>query len=149
MTGYLFVSAAIAGACGGLLAYGIGHMEGVAGQSGWRWIMIIEGLPCIFLAVFTWFWLADEPETAYYLKPHERELMIKRREREYGLRTSAHEFHKKDVKEGSSISTGTLTALNNTVARISNLASVTDCVHILETVPTSRSKSRKKERHGV
>ncbi|MAD86602.1 MAG: hypothetical protein CL912_26905 [Deltaproteobacteria bacterium] len=35
--GYLFVSAALAGGFGGLLAYGIGHMDGVAGQSGWRW----------------------------------------------------------------------------------------------------------------
>lgn len=40
--GYLFVSAALAGACGGLLAYGIGFMDGVAGQSGWRWILILE-----------------------------------------------------------------------------------------------------------
>jgi MFS family permease len=42
--GYLFVSAALAGACGGLLAYGIGHMQGVSGQNGWRWIMILEVL---------------------------------------------------------------------------------------------------------
>jgi MFS family permease len=41
--GYLFVSSALAGACGGLLAYGIGFMHGVAGQSGWRWVFIIEG----------------------------------------------------------------------------------------------------------
>lgn len=34
--GYLFVSAALAGAFGGLLAYGIGHMDGIAGQRGWR-----------------------------------------------------------------------------------------------------------------
>ena len=40
--GYLFVSAAIAGSVGGLLAYGIGQMDGVAGQRGWRWIMILE-----------------------------------------------------------------------------------------------------------
>lgn len=40
--GYLFVSAAIAGSIGGLLAFGIGHMDGVAGQRGWRWIMILE-----------------------------------------------------------------------------------------------------------
>jgi len=38
--GYLFVSAALAGACGGLLAYAIGHMDGTAGLRGWRWIMI-------------------------------------------------------------------------------------------------------------
>lgn len=42
--GYLFVSSALAGACGGLLAYGIGFMDGIAGQSGWRWIFIIEGM---------------------------------------------------------------------------------------------------------
>jgi MFS family permease len=39
--GYLFVSAALAGACGGLLAFGIGHMNGLAGYKGWRWIMIL------------------------------------------------------------------------------------------------------------
>ena len=35
-TAYLFVSAAIAGSIGGLLAYGIGFMDGLAGYSGWR-----------------------------------------------------------------------------------------------------------------
>lgn len=39
--GYLFVSAALAGAVGGLLAYGIGYMDGIAGLRGWRWIMIV------------------------------------------------------------------------------------------------------------
>jgi MFS family permease len=42
--GYLFVSSALAGACGGLLAYGIGFMGGIGGYSGWRWVFIIEGL---------------------------------------------------------------------------------------------------------
>ena len=41
--GYLFVSSALAGACGGLLSYGIGFMDGIAGQSGWRWVFILEG----------------------------------------------------------------------------------------------------------
>ena len=44
--GYLFVSAAIAGACGGLLAYGIGFMDKLCGMHGWRWILIIEGTLC-------------------------------------------------------------------------------------------------------
>lgn len=34
--GYLFVSAALAGACGGLLAYAIGFMDGVGGERAWR-----------------------------------------------------------------------------------------------------------------
>ena len=65
--GYLFVSAAVAGACGGLLAYGIGFMDGIAGQRGWRWILILEGLPTFVLGIPTWFLLADDPESAYYL----------------------------------------------------------------------------------
>jgi MFS family permease len=40
---YLFVSSALAGACGGLLAYGIGFMDGIASMGGWRWIFIMEG----------------------------------------------------------------------------------------------------------
>jgi sugar phosphate permease len=62
--------------------------------------MIIEGIPCFVLGIFTWFWLADEPETAYYLNADERALVIRRREREFGLRSSAHEFHTKDVRAG-------------------------------------------------
>lgn len=42
--GYLFVSSALAGACGGLLAYGIGFMSGVSGMAGWRWVFILEGM---------------------------------------------------------------------------------------------------------
>lgn len=120
--GYLFVSAAIAGACGGLLAFGIGHMDGeflqstintppstaapirltqpgVAGQRGWRWIMIIEGLPTVVLGVATWFLLADNPETAFYLSPQERDLMHIRRIRQVGYTNSAQQFHWADVRD--------------------------------------------------
>ncbi|KAJ5782562.1 hypothetical protein N7457_004336 [Penicillium paradoxum] len=50
---------------------------------------------------------------------------------------------KKGVQEGGSISDPTLTDLTNTVSRISNLAGITDCAAILETVPNARSKSKK------
>lgn len=99
--GYLFSSAAVAGACGGLLAYGIGFMDGVAGQRGWRWILIIEGLPSIVLGVFTWFGLADDPDTAYYLDSEEKALVKACRGREIGQTDSAQQFHIKDAKEGA------------------------------------------------
>lgn len=35
---YLFSCAALSGAFGGLLAYGILHMDGVAGKAGWRYV---------------------------------------------------------------------------------------------------------------
>ncbi|KAF2664406.1 putative MFS transporter [Microthyrium microscopicum] len=98
--GYLFVSAAIAGACGGLLAFGIGYMDGVAGQRGWRWIFILEGIPTFVLGIVTWFFLADNPETAWYLSADEKELMVLKRRREVGQTASAQEFHWDDAKLG-------------------------------------------------
>ncbi|KAL2374502.1 hypothetical protein RJ035_001821 [Blastomyces gilchristii] len=99
--GYLFSAAALAGACGGLLAYAIGFMSGVAGQKGWRWILIIEGIPSVLIGVATWFGLADDPDTAYYLNAEERELMRARRSLEIGQTDSAQQFHKEDAKEGA------------------------------------------------
>ncbi len=95
--GYLFVSAALAGSVGGLLAYGIGFMDGLDGYRGWRWIFIIEGLPTFVLGIAVFFWLADEPETAYYLSHAERELMVVRKRRQVGHTASGDQLHKEDV----------------------------------------------------
>ncbi|KAL1601694.1 hypothetical protein SLS60_006609 [Paraconiothyrium brasiliense] len=99
--GYLFVSAALAGACGGLLAFAIGHMEGVAGESGWRWILIIEGLPTFVLGIATWWILPNEPATTYFLNDQEKRLAIARLKRQTGYTASAQEFHWQDVKKGA------------------------------------------------
>ncbi|BDD55206.1 hypothetical protein MPDQ_005777 [Monascus purpureus] len=48
----------------------------------------------------------------------------------------------KDVQNGESLSATTLNAFTNTVTRISNLASVTDCTNVLETAPSPRSKGK-------
>ncbi|KAJ5946049.1 hypothetical protein N7454_002888 [Penicillium verhagenii] len=100
-TGYLFSSAAIAGAFGGLLAYGIGFMDGICGLRGWRWIMILEGIPTVILGIATWFFLADDPDTAYYLDKEERMLVARLRSRYIGQTESAQKFHWADVKEGA------------------------------------------------
>ncbi|KAJ5811672.1 MFS transporter [Penicillium riverlandense] len=94
---YFFVSSAFSGACGGLLTYCIGFMDGVAGLRGWRWIFIIEGLPTFIYGLAAWFLLADDPESASYLTSQEKELMMIRRERHVGSTASGNEFHKKDM----------------------------------------------------
>ncbi|KAH8429568.1 cohesin subunit IRR1 [Aspergillus melleus] len=55
---------------------------------------------------------------------------------------------KTEAVEGSSLPFATLNELTNTVSRISNLASITDCTHVLEASP-SRSKSKNKGRSEV
>lgn len=92
------MSAALAGACGGLLAYAIGHLDGRSGMSGWRWILIIEGLPTVVLGVIVYFVLADDVETASYLSEEEKKFLVMRRSREASQTPSAQQFHWKDVK---------------------------------------------------
>lgn len=51
----------------------------------------------------------------------------------------------KHVKNADSLPSGTLTTLTNTVTRISNLASVTDCTTVLETSPSPRSSKNRND----
>ncbi|KAK4072678.1 uncharacterized protein Triagg1_5723 [Trichoderma aggressivum f. europaeum] len=95
--GYLFVSAAIAGALGGLLAYGIGHMDGVRGMSGWRWIFIIEGIPSVVLGVVTLIALPNDAPSAYFLTEEDKVLMEERHKRDYGNTASSREFSRRDM----------------------------------------------------
>ena len=44
-----------------------------------------------------YFWLADDPETAYYLSEEERHLMLVRKQRQIGYSTSGDQLHKEDV----------------------------------------------------
>ncbi|OKL64186.1 hypothetical protein UA08_01004 [Talaromyces atroroseus] len=77
---YLMSCAALSGAVGGLLAYGLLQMDGVAGKAGWRWVYIIEGLFSIVIAVWIWFGLPTDPATAYFLNDEEKWMMQVRRE---------------------------------------------------------------------
>ena len=56
-----------------------------------------EGLPSFVLGIAVYFWLADEPETAYYLSEEERHLMMVRKQRQIGYSSSGDHLHKEDV----------------------------------------------------
>ncbi|KAI9462068.1 MFS general substrate transporter [Boletus coccyginus] len=67
-----FSAAAIAGAFGGILAYGIEKMEGIGGLHGWQWIFCLEGLATMIIAFGAFFFMHDFPETASFLTETER-----------------------------------------------------------------------------
>jgi len=73
-------------------------MDGISGHSGWRWILIIEGIPTVIMGVITFFILADDPETAWYLTAPEREFCALRLGREAEATASAKRFHWADVR---------------------------------------------------
>jgi MFS family permease len=95
--GYWFGFAAIAGAFGGLVAFGIQHAHAAA--SHWRLLFIIEvtlfrnhslnrcilileqGCPTILLGLLALLLLPDRPEYTNYLDERERELAIRRMNR--------------------------------------------------------------------
>ncbi|KAJ5907287.1 uncharacterized protein N7473_004203 [Penicillium subrubescens] len=77
---YLLSCAAISGAVGGLLAYAILHMDGVAGKAGWRWVYIIEGIFSALCAILIWFGLPNDPAEAYFLNDEEKWMMRVRNE---------------------------------------------------------------------
>ncbi|KAL8398501.1 hypothetical protein RB596_005871 [Gaeumannomyces avenae] len=74
----ILASATLAGAFGGAIAYGIGHMNGVHGLSAWRWLFILEGIPSCLSAVLVWFLLPDYPEEWSGLSTRERDVAAAR-----------------------------------------------------------------------
>lgn len=73
-----FTGSILAGSFSGLLAYGIAHMDGIQGYSGWRWIFILEGIFTCICAIVGKFFIVDWPETAKFLTQEEKELLIAR-----------------------------------------------------------------------
>ena len=48
---------------------------GVGGLAGWKWLLLIEGLPSVLLAVVAWAVLDDSISVAKWLTPTEKELL--------------------------------------------------------------------------
>lgn len=72
---FFFSSTSLAGAFGGLLASGLGKLEGVRGYSGWRWVFIVEGLLTCVVAIALFFLLPGFPEDVKWLSEEEREFV--------------------------------------------------------------------------
>ncbi|USW57174.1 Putative major facilitator superfamily, MFS transporter superfamily [Septoria linicola] len=71
-------SVAVAGAFSGLLASGIGFMNGVGGLRGWQWLFIWTGMPAVILGVAVWLWMPNYPQDCTFLDEEERAFAIAR-----------------------------------------------------------------------
>ncbi|KAK1993379.1 major facilitator superfamily transporter [Colletotrichum falcatum] len=77
-----FSVASLAGAFGGILAWGIGHMRVVWDGTGWRWIFLLasdpfrtrscEGIATVVIAIGAYWFIQNYPDTAEFVSEEER-----------------------------------------------------------------------------
>jgi MFS family permease len=72
--GIFLAGSALANAYGGALAYGISQAKSSIGA--WRILFIVEGVPTCIIAVVTFFFIPDSPQTAGFLSEREKEIAI-------------------------------------------------------------------------
>ncbi|KAI9499294.1 major facilitator superfamily domain-containing protein [Zychaea mexicana] len=83
---------------GGLITYGIGSMENDLGISRWKWIMIILGACTVFMGIFSFFFLIDNPKSKALKLNAEQEILVEERTRDNSVvRTTTIKIHQ--IKE--------------------------------------------------
>ncbi|KIK77706.1 hypothetical protein PAXRUDRAFT_834903 [Paxillus rubicundulus Ve08.2h10] len=75
----LMAAAGLGGVFSGLLAYGIGFMDGDGGLEGWSWIFILEGAVTALVGSIAAFVMVDYPCTAKFLTAEERSFIMEKR----------------------------------------------------------------------
>ncbi|KAI0127258.1 major facilitator superfamily domain-containing protein [Xylariales sp. AK1849] len=73
-----FSAASLAGAFGGILAYGIGRMSGVVWANGWRWIFLLEGILTVLVATSAFWFIHNYPKNSKFVTEDERQYIQQR-----------------------------------------------------------------------
>ncbi|KAI9694708.1 MAG: hypothetical protein M1822_000324 [Bathelium mastoideum] len=75
-------------ATGGILNYGLNHLDGKAGLAGWRWMFLVQGLISCVLGLITYWWIVDFPENAdrsfMFLNKDETNFAVRRIQKDRG-----------------------------------------------------------------
>jgi len=58
------------------------QLAGVGGLRGWQWLFLIEGAPAVCLGIVAYYFLPDQPATARFLSPQEKNQIAHDLERE-------------------------------------------------------------------
>lgn len=61
--------------------------------SGWRWMLVLEGIPAVVGGIVCFLYLADRPEDAKWLNPSEKQWLMDELERDKGLKPQARHLN--------------------------------------------------------
>ncbi|KAK0656875.1 alternative sulfate transporter [Cercophora newfieldiana] len=81
---WFFIGNMFAGACSGLIAYGILHMRGICGLGGWQWLFLIEGILTVLAGVIFLTLFPSSPSNPttllhhVYFTPRESQILHRR-----------------------------------------------------------------------
>lgn len=75
---WFLVANDIAGSVSGLLGAGLGSLDGTNGYSGWSWIFFVEGAMTCLAAILAFFFILPFPSDSTFLKPEEKEFLLRR-----------------------------------------------------------------------
>lgn len=64
---------AIIGSAGSAMI--IAATDNLGGLSGWQWMFLVQGLPCVLLGAIFWLFMVDRPEQAKWLNDGERQII--------------------------------------------------------------------------
>ncbi len=67
------------------------RMSGVGGLMPWQWLFLVEGIPSVIMGAVTLYYLPDSPLKAHWLKPAERDLVLRRLDEEEDVKKRAGE----------------------------------------------------------
>ncbi|KAF7315002.1 MFS domain-containing protein [Mycena indigotica] len=95
-----FSAASISGAFGGILAYGIIHLNGKAGHTGWQWIFIIEGAITSFIGLVSYGFMPASPDHARFLNAEEKAYVKAKLEEDGAINDADSHFSWGEVIKG-------------------------------------------------
>lgn len=73
----LYMATAASVVVAGPMSGAIMQIDGVLGVAGWKWILILEGLPPILLGMLALKYLPERPETVEWLSAEQRQWLVK------------------------------------------------------------------------
>ncbi|WP_454738299.1 MFS transporter [Cupriavidus necator] len=72
----VFIAGPLGGIVGGpVSAWLMTALAGTAGLSGWQWMFLVEGLPCVLLGILALRFVPNRPADATWLTDHEKRLL--------------------------------------------------------------------------
>lgn len=69
---YIMTCAALSGAFGGLIAYGLIQIENTA-LAGWQYLYLVEGILSLLAAPLAYFWIPNTMDQAWFLSSEEKQ----------------------------------------------------------------------------